>query len=301
MKKFLFNGFVFACLIAVLFMVTIVLRISSYKGEVESTMHLQPWQKIVFVGDSHIGCTFVEDEKYENYVLWESSMPQQFTLMRLRDMEKRGVLADVEMLILDFGLQSIGQQRTRRMKEFWWRMIPITIYHNDILPLSLIDKAAQFCRHPRGRIHIKEEMPEANISILSRSQKEREDDFQKMAEAHFEWINNEQDMCANWEQSLKCAIDEIYDICNRNSIQIVFITAPLTSYYVRAIPDNVNAKLREFTDYIKAKGIPYYDLRDWGEDDDFRDSFHFRLDGAKKFTEWFFAEIVPKHRKYKAR
>ena len=79
-------------------------------------------------------------------------------------------------------------------------------------------------------------------------------------------------------------------------IQLVFITAPLTSYYVEAIPKDVNAKLGIFTEQIKRNGVPYYDLRDWGEDDDFRDCFHFRLRGAKKFTEWFYKEIIPKHR-----
>ena len=120
--------------------------------------------------------------------------------------------------------------------------------------------------------------------------------FQLTAEIHFNWINKPNEMCRGWEGSLSCAIDEICEICKRNQIQLVFITAPLTSYYVEAIPKDVNAKLGIFTEQIKRNGVPYYDLRDWGEDDDFRDCFHFRLCGAKKFTEWFYKEIIPKHR-----
>ena len=55
-------------------------------------------------------------------------------------------------------------------------------------------------------------------------------------------------------------------------------------------------KVRNIHEQIKRNGVPYYDLRDWGEDDDFRDCFRFRLRGAKKFTEWFYKEIIPKHR-----
>lgn len=297
MRRFLVQVCLFLFLLVASSLGVLTVRFANYAEEVETTMKLEPWQKILFIGDSHIGCTFIQNQQYENCVLWESSMPQQFTLMRLREMEKRGALNGVELIVLDIGLQSIGQQRVKRMKEFWWRMLPISIRHSDVLPLSIWDKIDQFVKKPNGRIHVRESMPTADVSVLTRTRESREADFQKTAETHFEWINRPTEMCCGWNDSLKCAIDEISLICKRNDIPLVFITAPLTSYYVEAIPKEVNEKLREYTDQIAHNGIPYYDLRNWGEDDDFRDCFHFRYSGAMKFTEWFYKEIIPLHRK----
>lgn len=297
MRRFIAQVCLFLSLVVAMSLGVVAVRVASHAEEVEATMKLEPWQKILFIGDSHIGCTFIQSQQYENCVLWESSMPQQFTLMRLREMEKRGALNGVELLVLDIGLQSIGQQRVKRMKEFWWRMIPISIYHPDVLPLSTWDRIDQVVKKPNGRIHVREDMPTADVSVLKRTREAQEADFQETTETHFEWINRSDEMCCDWSDSLRRAIDEISVICRRNDIPLVFITAPLTSYYVEAIPKDVNEKLREFTDQIAHKGIPYYDLRDWGEDDDFRDCFHFRYSGAMKFTEWFYREIVPRHRR----
>ena len=292
MKRFVSNFSRFAAIVGIVLPVPVIWRVIYWQPRVEASLWVEPWQRVLFIGDSHIGCTFVEDPKYENRIIWEASMPQQFTTMRLREMEKRGSLKGVEVLVLDFGLQSIGQQRRERMKEFWWRMLPISYKHCDLLPLSWCDFLSQFVSPPSCRIHIIEDMPTANISILSRSRDEKEEEFEKTAEMHFRWTDHPELMCTRWEESLKAAVCEIQDICKRNNIKLLFFTAPLTSYYNDSIPQRVEEKLQEFVGFIKELGVPYYDLRRWGRDDDFRDCFHFRLDGAIKFTEWFYREVI---------
>ncbi len=292
MKRFVSNISLVVAIVGIVFPVPVILRVIYWQTRVEESLRVEPWQRVLFIGDSHIGCTFVEVPKYENRIIWESSMPQQFTLMRLREMEKREFLNGIEVLVLDFGLQSIGQQRRDRMKEFWWRMLPMTYKYCDLLPLSWREYMSQFVSAPRGRMHIIENMPTANISVLSRSEDEKEEEFEKTAEMHFRWMDHPELMCNRWEESLKGAICEIQSICRRNNIRLLFFTAPLTSYYNDSIPQGVEEKLQEIVGYIKGLGIPYYDLRRWGCDDDFRDCFHLRMDGAIKFTEWFYREVV---------
>ena len=300
MKRFLVRLSTFLLLFLSLSLGYTGVRIWLSAEDVERSMRFAPTQKVLFMGDSHVGCTFIEGERYENCVLWESSMPQQFTLMRLREMEKRGALKNIELLVLDIGQQSIGQQRKERMKELWWRMIPLSIRHYDLLPLSLWDRLEQYAKNPNGLIRIRHAAPDADVSVLTRTPEERESNLRQIAAKHFNWINAPDEMCQGWERSLKSALDEICELCARNQVPLVFISAPLTSYYVNAIPRKAKEKLAELTDLIQDRRVPYYDLREWGEDDLFRDCFHFRLKGARKFTEWFYEEIVPRHRKPKA-
>jgi len=292
MNRFLRCASLYSLALLALLILYVVFRVMSYADQVAQSHYLEPWQKYLFLGDSHIGCTFVEEKRYCNKIIWEPSMPQQFTLMRLLDMERDGTLKNAKVVILDIGLQSIGVQRTERMKEFWWRMIPITWRYADLLPINTWDKLTYVAGHLNGRIHIVEEMPTNNVSILTRTQKERDEEFAINAETHFHWINVPEEMCAKWDKSLEEAIIGIVNVCKRNEIRLIFFTAPLTSYYRAAIPADAENKLQEFTNQIKNFGVEYYDLRDWGEDFEFRDCFHFTYDGAKRFTDRFYKEIV---------
>ncbi len=292
MKKFLVRSFLFGVGLAVSVALFVSFRVLSHWSEVVASRHLESWQRILFIGDSHIGCTFVEDRAYENRIVWESSMPQQFTLMRLLDMERGGGFGNVDTVVLDIGLQSLGQQRTERMKEFWWRMLPISWRHHSLLPLGAWDRFEYAMSHSAGRMSVMSPMPTDNISILTRTREERAREFAETSEFHFAWPGTPEQMCEGWEVSLHEAIDGIIRVCRRNNLRLVFFTAPLTSYYRAAIPATVESKFQEFVSQIRDSGVEYHDLRAWGEDGDFRDSFHFTHDGAERFTKWFYSEIL---------
>lgn len=295
MKRFVFRVLILGVIFCGALPLPAIVRILLWQGKVNASMSLRPDQDILFIGDSHIGATFVEHPKYRNRVLWESSMPQQFTLMRLRDFERRGALKNVKILVLEFGLQNFGQQRRLRMRELWWRMLPISWRHADVCPLSFLDKALQFLTDPSGRVEVCEKMLTANVPVMERTEEARIAEFASTSEIHFDWIKTPDEMCFGWEVSLKNALLEINQICVRNDVQLIVLTAPLTPYYVKAIPAAVQEKFDEYVRYISDLGVPYFDCRTCGRIDDFRDSFHFRLDGAKRFTEWFYQEIIGKY------
>ena len=292
MRKFLLRSLLFGAGLAVLIAVFVSLRVMCHWSEVVASRHLEPWQRILFIGDSHIGCTFVEDREYANRIVWASAMPQQFTLMRLQDMERDGGFGNVDTVVLDIGLQSLGQQRTECMKEFWWRMLPISWRHQSLLPLGVWDRFEYALGHYDGRMAVMSPMPTNNVSILTRTAEERAREFTETSELHFAWSGTPDLMCDGWETSLHEAIDGIIRVCRRNNLRLVFFTAPLTSYYRAAIPMAVESKFQEFVSQIRDYGVEYHDLRTWDDDGDFCDSFHFTHDGAKRFTKWFYSEIL---------
>lgn len=292
MKRFLKYITIFGLGLILPIIVTFCIRLMLRQSQVAESRHIEPWQKILFMGDSHIGCTFIEAPKYCNRVVWASSMPQQFTLMRLLDMERLGALRDVETLVLEIGLQSLGEQDRERMKGLWWRLFPISWRYPELIPLSTFDRLSYAAANSSMAMPVIEKMSTNDVSILTRTQKVRDSDFARLSDFHFDWIGRPEQMCVGWEESLHNAIAGIIDVCRRNNIKLLFLTAPVVSYYRAAIPEKVEQKLQEFIKQIKDAGIEYYDLRDWGEDDDFRDCFHFRLSGAQKFTDWFYKEIL---------
>ena len=293
MKRFLKYITIFGLGLILPIIVTFCIRLMLRQSQVAESRHIEPWQKILFMGDSHIGCTFIEAPVYSNRVVWASSMSQQFTLMHLLDMERLGALKDVETLVLEIGLQSIGEQdRDRQMKDLWWKLFPISWRYPRLIPLSTWDKISYAVLNINRTMQVIEKMPTTDISIMSRPQKKRDSDFAFIIDFNFDWIGRPEQMCVGWEESLHNAIAGIIDVCRRNNIKLLFLTAPVVSYYRAAIPEKAEQKLQEFIKQIKDAGIEYYDLRAWGEDDDFRDCFHFRLSGAQKFTDWFYKEIL---------
>ena len=292
MRKFLVRSFLFGIGLAVSIALFVSFCVLSHWSEVVASQHLEPWQYILFIGDSHIGCTFVENREYENRIVWEPSMPQQFTLMRLLDMERDGGFGNVETVVLDIGLQSLGQQRTERMKEFWWRMLPISWRHQSLLPLGVWDRFEYAIGHLAGRMSVMSPMPTNNVSIVTRTKEERAREFAETSKCHFAWTGTPEQMCEDWELSLHESIDGIIRVCRRNDLRLVFFTAPLTSYYRASIPAIAESKFQKFVSQIRDSGIEYHDLRKWGEDRYFCDSFHFTHDGARRFTRWFYSEIL---------
>lgn len=292
MKRFLFSCCCFGSLLAILLAASLIWRIAAQQPALRDSLTLRPDQSVLFVGDSHIGCTFVEAPRFHNRVLWASSLPQQFTLMRLLDMERLGTLAPVRTLVLDIGLQSFGQQDHSRLNELTFRSLGFAWRHLDRLPLDRGQFFLYLILHPTAPMYLVEASPTQTISILDQPLERRQKEFQDTANLHFNWISRPEAMAPNWQTSLKKTILEIQALCTRHNIRLVFFTAPLTSYYRQAIPPELENLLQHFADFIRAQGIPYYDLRDWCDDRDFFDSFHLTRPAAGRFTERFYRDIL---------
>ncbi len=292
MKRFLRTVLCFGSLVTLLVLGVLVWRIGAQQSALRNSLAIKPGQTILFVGDSHIGCTFVEAPRFHNRVLWASSLPQQFTLMRLLDMERLGTLGPVQTLVLDIGLQSFGQQKIERLNELTFRSLGFTWRHLERLPLVPEQFLLYLVTHLTAPMHLVEPPPTQTTSILDQPQERREKEFQDTAYLHFKWISSPEVMAPNWQTSLKEALVEIQRLCARHNIRLVCFTAPLTSYYRQATPPELEVLLLQFTDFIRAQGIPYHDLRTWCEDRDFFDSFHLTRPAAERFTERFYREIL---------
>ena len=292
MKKFLFNVLCMVSLVVAAFLLVLCGRVIGARHNLRRSLSLEPGQKFLFMGDSHIGCTFVESQSYANHIVWVASLPPQFSLMRLREMDKSGVLKQVECLVLEIGLQSFGQQRVERMKESWMRMLPLAWRHYGVVPLSVWNCLSCLIMRPSERFMLNEPLPVCDIPITARSESEKQLDLMNISKLHFGWVKSDEQMCYGWDRSLKEAIVEIDEICNRNHVRLVFFTAPVTSYYMQAIPSDVEKKLQDYIQFLSKLGIDYYDLRQWGQDSDFQDCFHFTHKAAERFTDWFYRQVV---------
>lgn len=292
MKGFLKSCIIFAIFATICCFLLLLGKVARY-SDFTVAERIDPNQPYLFIGDSHIGCTFLEEPQYRNRVLWGYSMPTQFTLMRLKHLEEVGALGSVRYLITEIGLQTIGQQSCTRLPFLWYRMLPLSWRYPNDLPLSFLDKFWYTIKNYDDKISLYEVVSSNNVSILDQPEESRKAEFEEVASRHFGWIVDEKRLCQGWEESLKVAITGIKEICDRHGIKVLFITAPLTKYYRDAIPTNVKRRLEELTDYIQSQGIKYMDLSDQMEDNAFMDCFHLRLDGERQFTKWFYAHVIP--------
>lgn len=291
MIKFIRRIAFLGSLIAVALCVNIGIRILWWQPKVAALLHNEPWQKILFVGDSHIGCTFIENRQYCNRTVWAAALPHQFALIWLLDMERLGTLAGVNTVVIDIGNQSFAEQEKSLMMTIWQRQIPISWRYSRMVPLGLFDKISGVVRCSEKIAIMEGKISTNDIPITSRTINERDADFAHNA-YHFGWSIRPEKMCAGWNRSLSEAIDEIIAVCKRNNVRLVFFTAPLTTYYRAAMLPSEKQILRRYTDRIASSGVEYYDLSEWCADNEFRDCHHLTYSGAKRFTERFFKEIL---------
>lgn len=106
MSRFLAR-FIFGCLIALLVLTTmIVLRILCAWPVFAGVYTIPEGKSLLFVGDSHIGCSIdnLSDGPYN--VVWSSSSAPWHTLMRVKAMARSGTLGRVQYCVTELGYQT---------------------------------------------------------------------------------------------------------------------------------------------------------------------------------------------------
>lgn len=292
MKRFLLSVLLFASLVGLCLAAVFAWRVGKQQGALRKSLAVRPDQSILFIGDSHIGCSFVEEPRFHNRIVWASSLPQSFTLMRLLDMERLGTLSPVRTLVLELGVQNFGQHDSELLKVHTLRSLGFAWRHLDKVPLAPMELYPFLITHLSGRMFIVDKPPTHTKSLLDQPEALRQKDLRATLDRAFKWHQHPETLAPNWQSALKETFAEIQALCARHNIRVVCFTAPVSSFYREATPPESTALLQHFADFLRARGIPYYDLSAWCEDRDFYDCTHLSLPAAARFTERFYREIL---------
>ena len=254
--------------------------------------------RVLVLGDSHADSAFVEDKKLGIRIAGRHSSPMNVTLMRLKEIERRGALRSVRFCVVNLCHTSVMPWTYEQQKEAVWNFLPYALRYKEWIPVSGL---RLFLLLADQTLHYPEITPELvctpadyspRPSILERSKQEVQSDLSVCLKRHFSWDSKTDDIIPNWRESMKTVIGEMKNVCDRNGTKLVFFSAPLSQAYRANIPEWAKDNLNGWVAFAHSLSIPYFDYSSACGDDMLRDCNHIRLQCAPEFSARFCREAL---------
>ena len=272
-----------------------VIAILCMQRDVEDAYAIRPEVKYVFLGDSQVGCSIEEKEENRNKVLWGSATQVQSWLIRLRELDRRGHLANVEVVLCPFNCQTIAHQTKSVLKWGWYQDMPVSWRYRDLLPCGIIEMIAYSVSNARlpPKFHVSEKPPRGRPSISSQPESWRAAFFEKN-DRFAESMDFSKSLVPGWEESLYSALLEMRRICYNKGIRFVVFRMPLLPRFENHISDEGVAATEKCAEVIKSLGIEYVNMDSVYGEDKFCDEAHMAEAGAADFSKALFHKILSK-------
>ncbi len=290
MKSFIVKVLLGSAIALIILVGTIVARLAYHTPAFDAAFTLHPQQRLVCMGDSHIGTSIIEDPAFETKLLWNSSASTRFTLLRLLELERKEALHPPYVIITELNYQSLyaEESATARLLS---TLFPIAWRQAHLFTPSELWKATLEIAKNCG-VGPVEDAPTRTISILELSPEERTRILQQNTNGHFNHSLEAR------QSALQCRFEEltaIHAVCKRNRVPLVVFSAPLCSFYQQAVPDYAKADFNRLLDYLNTLEIPYLDFRqaDGIHDGHFVDGHHLSVCGRETFTPLFRQHLIP--------
>ncbi|MBR1870964.1 MAG: hypothetical protein IJ802_03985 [Kiritimatiellae bacterium] len=289
MKRFLCNLFAIAGGFVAIVAGWLAVRTWLWQDDVRNVFALPAGTEALMIGNSHVGCTWAEDSRYKNRVLWHSGTYLRFALMRLLECERLNDLDAVKILIVNCDQFGGIPDTCAKMRDSFAESFPFAWRYLWLMPA---DKTALVDKKLFGDWSISNNPPATEMPWSERSPAERalniRNNYYEML-MHFDTAAHE---C--FDPSVFDTISRIKDVCDRHKIRLVLYAAPLVSENpVRMDPARYTPMFDEGAARLRDMGVEFYDFRAAVDDKCFRDCHHLSIEGAQAFTEWFYRQYVP--------
>ena len=286
-----------ALLAAILLMVIIgmhAVAIWNMQDDVEAIYTIDPSTEVLFLGSSQVGCSIDEDEDkvYHLRKIWASYTIVPSCLMRLRELERRWQLDHLKTIVVPFNVNSVLAQNKKEYLGAWYRELPVSWRHMDLLPYSRLELSWYILcnlRYPFMMV-LAEEPPERE-GLASRPEAYRN----KMLTT-FRQNARETRACGSapeWEERLFGAYREMNDICKRHGIRFVVYKAPLLPEFERNLPAETQKQVAAYEQRLRDMRIEYVKPQVELDERHFFDDVHLIKSGAKLFTADLFRLLAP--------
>ena len=239
------------------------------------------------IGSSQIGCSFEENPRYKNKLVWRPSIPVQFTLMWVLELCRQGRLGSVKTIVTDLNYATMGVQKGENLARYWYEMLPVSWRYPELLPLSAWVLPLSPLKYPTRSFEVVSSgHVDPGIALPARSDEWKAKRWRECQENHV-LPPPECSMCFGWRQSVLASFMRLNEICRQRGIQFVVVRPPLSQYYRDHMDMNTQSELEGLVAELKASGITVDDCSEVLPDDFFMDLIHLSSGGAKKFTAHF--------------
>ena len=294
MKKFVWSIVAFAVPSVGLLALISIARYASLEPMCSQMFHVRPEQKILILGDSHAQCDFLEKPDFGIKMLVYHSTQMNISLIRLKELERRGGLSGIKLCVLNFCQTTIREWNEEELLESSWRMMPYALRHCEWI---FVDRHRVYLNLMRKMLVSPHDLPPLaadpswridGASFADRPADWRRKNVEGELGRHFGEFKAMKDSRKLQLQTLR----EINNVCTRHGIKLVLYSAPLTKEYYEGIPDWAKANMEWWKVVVKDMGIPYYDYMQRCGPDMFADCDHLLKSGAERFTDLFYCEVL---------
>ena len=262
---------------------------------------------VVVLGDSH-SHSFVGNSTIGIKKLTYSGSPLNVSLMRLKELERRGGLENIKYCAVCIDHASFCEMSVETQIRAIWEFMPFSLRYTELYPpvglckYSLYAQLADFTlsnldQCPPIADGVKRTVSDKFVHVPTETLAERSNEWVARAltatmERHFSYNDRPYTMIRNAEDFLMTVIGEFRVVCERNNVHLIFVSTPLSNVYRDNVPDWAREKLNTLVDAIKNMGLTYYDYMDWGEARYFRDLDHLNKEGSEEFTKVFLGDVL---------
>lgn len=284
MKPFVMRVAFLAALWGVLIVGIAVFRIWRWQPEMRRCHSMGQGRDVLFIGDSHVGCSISTAPKFHNRVIWMGGLGHQFTYMRLLEMDRLGELDKVKTLVLEAGYPIFCEQEKDRLMRNWKTLLPLSWRYASLLPISRFELYVRLTSDVLDGIELIHDAP-ANFELLRQAQSWRAKNLKQEFDTHYGWMGHPDKMAIGWEVNLMTALQGIKSICHKKNIRLIFYSSPLSSFYRERITQRHEELFNRHAALVRSLGCELFDCRSSCPDSEFMDTHHLRQACNGRFTE----------------
>ena len=297
MKKFVARLALLAVIMLLVICLMHVAAIWMLQDELKSAYTVDPSTEVLFLGSSQVGCSIFEDTRYHLKKLWVSDTITPSCLMRLRELELRGQLSHLKVVVVPFNIHSITALSERGYLWGWYQELPISWRYMDILPYSKARFAWYILCNLRFPflMHLSDKPPERDGLASST------ETYRKKVLVQYQGAAQKvqaQGSSPDWERCLFDAYREMSEICKRHGICFIVYKAPLLPDYERNLSTETQHQIAVYEKRLSDIGLMYIKPQIELDDKYFFDNVHLIKSGADIFTAELFrlmGLVVPRH------
>lgn len=249
--------------------------------------------RVLYSGDSHVGCTFVENRP-THCLLWNSGTSPMMTLLRLKKVEQCGWPKNLKTVVTEVGEQTCilehdkGRLRSQRSNAFMWAWSLRGALPEE-RPFRFFVNWWRQAAKKIASYTVLEPVPTLDKPFSERPPEEIEDSILR----GIEWFAPENFSEVFYQERLvamQAGLLALKDFCEARGVRLILFSAPVYPEVQKYLAPVWKQRFVEQQAWIRAQGFEYYDYR--GKMDGYwmRDSGHLRPSGAKIFTDFFLKE-----------
>lgn len=301
MRKFIIRVIAAAGLFLAADLAFVAGRIAANQSAVEAAFDPPKGTDVIFIGNSHTGCSFAEAPEFRNWVVWRDSTGFPLHYVRFLEFERRGALdGGVKAVVMDCDWSSLKGFQFAALRYDVGRTYPLTWRYLPQLPMSTPALVLEVLLNPNQDVRMRKTPPADSIDFAARMRgwTPAERAYHLGREAKYacdcQRELESEGVCypPGWRQRFEEMVLDMKARCDRRGIRLVLVAPPVSSQSALRTNAAVWQHVSDMAERVRELGVEHDDFRTACPDEMFHDEGHLMRRSAYAFTRKFYEDVL---------